>query len=64
MSAVAKKEIAGYFKSPIAYVLIGVYLLIMSIYFHPALKAGYGDFVDVLDDVGIFLIFIIPLSSF
>ncbi|HPB16769.1 MAG: ABC transporter permease [Clostridia bacterium] len=63
MSAVAKKEIAGYFKSPIAYVLIGVYLLIMSIYFHPALKAGYGDFVDVLDDVGIFLIFIIPILT-
>ena len=63
MSAVAKKEIAGYFKSPIAYVLIGVYILIMSIYFHPALKSGYGDFVDVLDDVGIFLIFIIPILT-
>ena len=35
----------------------------MSIYFHPALKAGYGDFVDVLDDVGIFLIFIIPILT-
>jgi ABC-type transport system involved in multi-copper enzyme maturation permease subunit len=55
MLAVARKEIAGYFKSPIAYVLIGVYVLIMSIYFHPALKAGYGDFVDVLGDIGGFL---------
>ncbi|MFA5341296.1 MAG: ABC transporter permease [Clostridia bacterium] len=63
MSAVARKEIAGYFKSPIAYVLIGVYILIMSIYIHPALKAGYGDFVDVLDDVGIFMIFIIPILT-
>lgn len=63
MLAVARKEIAGYFKSPIAYVLIGVYVLIMSIYFHPALKAGYGDFVDVLGDIGVFLIFIIPILT-
>jgi len=63
MSAVARKEIAGYFKSPIAYVLIGVYILIISIFFHPALNAGYGDFVEVLDDVGVFLIFIIPILT-
>lgn len=63
MFAVARKEIAGYFKSPIAYVLIGVYVLIISIFFHPALISGYGDFVEVLGDIGIFLIFIIPILT-
>ncbi len=63
MFAVARKEIAGYFKSPIAYVLIGVFTLIISLYFHPALKAGYGDFVNILDSVGFFLIFIIPILT-
>lgn len=63
MSAVAKKEIAGYFKSPIAYVLIGVFVLILSIFFYPALLKRNGNFVDILNDVGVFLIFIIPILT-
>ncbi|MFO7635778.1 MAG: ABC transporter permease [Clostridia bacterium] len=63
MWTVAKKEIAGYFKSPIAYVLIGFFILLVSLFYIPFLNAGSGDFITVVNDMGFFLVFIVPILT-
>jgi len=63
MITVAKREIGSYFKSPIAYVLIGLFILLISIFFWPNLKAGRGDFISILGDMGFFLVFIVPILT-
>jgi ABC-2 type transport system permease protein len=63
MWTVAKKEIAGYFKSPIAYVLIGLFILLISLFYLPYLNAGSGEFIKVLNDMGFFLVFITPILT-
>lgn len=63
MWTVAKKEIAGYFKSPIAYVLIGLFVLMISLFYMPFVNAGSGDFITVVKDMGFFLVFIVPILT-
>ncbi|MBN2558091.1 MAG: ABC transporter permease [Clostridia bacterium] len=63
MFTVAKKEIATYFKSPIAYILIGLFLLMISILFWTPFSAGSGDFMIVLENMGFFLIFLVPILT-
>ncbi|MBN2852245.1 MAG: ABC transporter permease [Clostridia bacterium] len=63
MWTVAKREIGSYFKSPIAYVLIGLFILLISIFFWPRLQGSRGDFISILGDMGFFLIFIVPILT-
>lgn len=63
MLTVAKKEISTYFKSPIAYVLIGMFMLLISILFYTPFSVGSGDFMPVLENMGFFLIFLIPIMT-
>jgi len=63
MWTVAKREIGSYFKSPIAFVIIGLFILLISIFFWPKLQASRGDFIDILGDMGFFLIFITPILT-
>ncbi len=63
MWTIAKREIGSYFKSPIAYVLIGLFVLLISIFFWPRLQASRGDFITILGDMGFFLIFIVPILT-
>lgn len=63
MITVAKKEIATYFKSPMAYILIGLFMLMISLLYWSPLSAGSGDFMIVLENMGFFLIFLIPILT-
>lgn len=63
MFTVAKKEISTYFKSPIAYVLIGLFMLMISILFYTPFSVGQGDFMPVLENMGFFLIFLVPIMT-
>lgn len=63
MFTVAKKEISTYFKSPIAYVLIGLFMLMVSILFYTPFSVGLGDFMGVLENMGFFLIFLVPIMT-
>ena len=64
MLAVYKKELKSYFYSPMAYILIGIFIVLTSIFFYPYL-AFYrlGDFSIMLDTISFFLIFIIPVFT-
>lgn len=63
MFTVAKKEISTYFKSPIAYVLIGLFMLMISILFYTPFSMGSGEFMPVMDSMGFFLIFLVPILT-
>jgi ABC-2 type transport system permease protein len=63
MLTVARKEIATYFKSPIAYILIGLFMLMISIIYYTPLSVGSGDFMPVLENMGFFLVFLVPILT-
>jgi ABC-2 type transport system permease protein len=61
MLAIYKKELRSYFYSPLAYVLIGIYMLIFSLFFRGIFTSGrpfmYGAY---LYQYSFLLIFILP----
>lgn len=64
MAAIFWKEVKSYFYSPIAYILIGLFILLTSIFFYFGnLLNTYGDFTVQLANMGFFLIFIIPVLT-
>ena len=63
MRAVYLKELKSYFYSPIAYVLIGLFMILTSIFFMPNLTYQYGDFNSNLSTMGYFLVFIVPILT-
>ena len=64
MFAIFRKEVKSYFYSPIAYILIGFFTLLSSIFFWPNLIYQYADFNGVLSTMGFILIFIIPIFTY
>lgn len=63
MAAIFWKEVKSYFYSPIAYILIGFFTLLTSLFFTPNLMQRSGDFNGVLSNMGFFLVFIIPILT-
>jgi ABC-2 type transport system permease protein len=63
MAAIFWKEVKSYFYSPMAYILIGLFILLTSIFFYPNLAYSSGDFNGVLSSMGFILLFIIPILT-
>ncbi len=63
MSAIFWKEVKSYFYSPMAYILIGLFILLTSIFFYPNLIYSSGDFNSTLSTMGFILLFIIPVLT-
>lgn len=63
MLAIIKREVRAYFYSPIAYVLIGLYILLSSIFFLPNLFSQIADFNTNLSTMGFILLFIVPILT-
>lgn len=63
MRAIYLKEVKSYFYSPIAYVLIGMFILVSSIMFWPNLISGYGEFNGNLASMGYILVFLVPILT-
>jgi ABC-2 type transport system permease protein len=63
MKAIFWKEVKSYFYSPMAYILIGLFLLITSLFFNQYLQVGYGDFNGILSVMGFILIVIVPILT-
>lgn len=63
MGAIFAKEFKSYFNSPIAYIVIGFFILITSIFFVPTLLYRMGDFTYTLPTMGFILVFIIPVLT-
>jgi len=64
MWAVYRKELRSYFYSPIAYVLIGLFILLTSIFFFLGnLASRVADFSGIVATMGFILVFIIPVLT-
>lgn len=64
MFAIFKKEVRSYFYSPIAYVLIGLFIVLVSVFFYLSnIKGQSADFASILPTVGFILVFIIPILT-
>ncbi|OGO80668.1 MAG: ABC transporter permease [Clostridiales bacterium GWC2_40_7] len=64
MAAIFWKEVKSYFYSPIAYVLIGLFIVLTSIFFtFGNLLSMSGNFNGVLGNAIVFLVFIIPILT-
>ena len=64
MAAIFWKEVKSYFYSPIAYVLIGLFIVLTSIFFTLGnLMSMNGDFNGILSNAIVFLVFIIPILT-
>lgn len=63
MRAIFWKEVKSYFYSPVAYVLIGMFTLISSIFFWPNLLSMNGEFNSNLATMGYILIFLVPILT-
>jgi ABC-2 type transport system permease protein len=63
MGAIFWKEVKSYFYSPMAYILIGLFILLTSVFFYPNLVYGNGDFTGTLSTMGFVLLFIVPILT-
>lgn len=64
MFAIFKKEVASYFYSPMAYVLIGVFTLMTALFFLMGnLSYQVADFNPNLSTMGFLLMFVIPILT-
>jgi len=63
MSAIFWKEVKSYFYSPMAYILIGLFILLTSVFFYPNLVYSMGDFTGNLSNMGFILLFIVPILT-
>jgi ABC-2 type transport system permease protein len=64
MLAIFKREVKAYFYSPIAYVLIGLFILISSVFFFMiSLFSQSAEVNNVLSNMGFLLIFIVPILT-
>lgn len=63
MAAIFWKEVKSYFYSPMAYILIGLFILLTSIFFLPFLMYGYGEFNSTLSTMGFILLVIVPVLT-
>lgn len=64
MTAIFWKEVKSYFYSPIAYILIGLFMLLTSLFYYLGnLASQSGDFNGTLSTMGFLLLFIIPVLT-
>ncbi len=64
MKAIFWKEVKSYFYSPMAYILIGLFELLTSLFFNAyRLQYGIGDFNGILSLMGFILIVVIPILT-
>lgn len=64
MFTIFKREVKAYFYSPIAYVLIGFFILLSSLFFSSsALYSRSAEVNQTLSAMGIILVFIIPILT-
>lgn len=63
MSAIFWKEVKSFFYSPMAYILIGLFLLLTAVFFYPNLLYQSGSFNSTLSTMGFILLFIIPVLT-
>jgi ABC-2 type transporter. len=63
MLAVYKRELKIYFYSPIAYVIIGLFIFLSSLFFNNLFYEGTTDYNSVMSSMGTIFVFLAPMLS-
>lgn len=63
MLAVYKREMKIYFYSPIAYVVIGLFIFLSSMFFSNLFYEGNTDYNGILNSMGFIAIFLVPVLT-
>lgn len=64
MLAILKRDFRSYFNSPIAYVLIGLFMFILGLFFNDGLNSGTSDFMgNFVGNMSFLLLFFIPILT-
>ncbi len=63
MLSIFKKEFKSYFSSPIAYVMIGLFIFISSMIFYINLNASTAEYSFNLNNMALILILIVPILT-
>ncbi len=63
MFSIFKKEFKSYFNSPIAYVMIGLFIFISSMIFNINLTNGIAEYIFNLNYMALVLILIVPILT-
>ena len=64
MKAIWSKELKSYFYSPIGYVFIGIFMLVLGILFLTTnISGGTADFASTMHTMSTFFVFLLPLLT-
>ncbi len=64
MKTILKREFSAFFRSPVAYVVIGMFIVITGLFFWLYnIRAGYAYFGVTLNSISLFLIFFAPIIT-
>jgi ABC-2 type transport system permease protein len=64
MLAILKRDFRSYFNSPIAYVVIGLFTFLLSLFFNDGLGTGTSDFMgDIVGTMSFLLMFFVPIIT-
>lgn len=64
MTAIFKRDFRSYYNSPIAYVLTGLFIAVLSLYYISSLESGVASFTsNFIGAMNYMLIFIVPLLT-
>lgn len=64
MTAIFKRDFRSYYNSPIAYVLTGLFMVVLSLYYMSSLESGVASFSsNFIGAMSYMLIFIVPLLT-
>ena len=63
MLAVWKRELQAYFRTPVAYIFMGVFLLVSGLFFTMNLLAGSGAFAQLLSSLSFLFILVVPVLT-
>lgn len=64
MITIYKRELASYFRSPVAYCIMGFFMVLLGLMFWLySILSGSSQFSDTLSSVGVYLTFVIPIIT-
>jgi len=62
--AIFNRELRSYFITPVAYIVIGFFFLVNSVYYYIGNISGQsGDLTGLLGNMGIILLFLVPILT-